>query len=69
MILRPKLSPRHYVTLAGAPSTVPMAKVPAWLRRALPDSQSLAGRGIEEVALAAGAAMGALDAVVRRQHR
>ncbi|NKC23590.1 DUF1403 family protein [Ochrobactrum oryzae] len=43
--------------------------VPAWLRRAIPDAQSVAGKEVEEVALAAGAAIGALDAVVRRQER
>lgn len=69
MILRPKPAPRHYATLAGAPSITPTATVPAWLRRAIPDAQSLAGKDIEDVALAAGAAIGALDAVVRRQER
>lgn len=69
MILRPKPSPRHYATLAGAPVTRPMATVPAWLRRTIPDAQSLAGKDVEEVALAAGAAIGALDAVVRQQER
>jgi hypothetical protein len=43
--------------------------VPSWLRRAIPDPQSLAGKDIEDMALAAGAAIGALDAVVRRQER
>lgn len=46
-----------------------MAAVPAWLRRAVPDAQSLAGKDVEDVALVAGAALGALDAVVRRQDR
>lgn len=69
MILRPKPSPHHYVTLAGAPSTAPMATVPAWLRRAVPDAQSLAGKDVEEVAFGAGAAIAALDAMVRRQER
>ncbi|MER9706486.1 DUF1403 family protein [Mesorhizobium sp. M0204] len=69
MILRPKPSPRHDATPAGAPSIAPMATVPAWLRRAVPDAQSLAGKGVEDVALAAGATIGALDAVVRRQER
>lgn len=69
MILRPKPSPRHHATVAGAASTVPMAPVPAWLRRAVPDAQSPAGKDVEDVALAAGAAIGALDAVVRRQQR
>jgi hypothetical protein len=69
MILRPKPSPCHNTTLAGAASAAPMATVPAWLRRAIPDAQSLAGKDVEEVALAAGATIGALDAVVRRQER
>ncbi|WP_281407008.1 DUF1403 family protein [Mesorhizobium japonicum] len=46
-----------------------MATVPAWLRRVIPDTQSLAGKDVEDVALTAGAAIGALDAVVRRQER
>lgn len=74
MILRPKSSPYHPGSLSGTASAVPIATVPAWLRRAIPDAQSLAGKGagpngIEDVALAAGAAIGALDAVVRRQER
>jgi hypothetical protein len=74
MILRPKPSLRHHATIADAASTAPMATVPAWLRRAVPDAQSLAGQAVglndlEDVALAAGAAIGALDAVVRRQER
>jgi hypothetical protein len=69
MILRPKLSPRHHATLAVVASTVPMATVPAWLRSAIPDAQSLAGKELEDLAIAAGAAIGALDGVVRRQER
>lgn len=46
-----------------------MVSVPSWLRRAIPDTQSLAGKDVEDLALAAGAALGALDAVVRRQER
>lgn len=69
MILRPKPSPRQFATLAGAPSTAPMATVPAWLRRAIPDAQNLVAHSLEDVALAAGAAIGVLDAVVRRQER
>lgn len=69
MILRPQPSPRHHVTLAGAASTVPAAAVPAWLRRAIPDAQNLAGMEIENLAIAAGAVIGALDVVVRRQQR
>lgn len=74
MILQPKPSSRHYAMLPGVPSTAPMATVPTWLRRAVPDAQSLAGKGVglnalEDVALVAGAAVGALDALVRRQER
>ncbi|RWO39609.1 MAG: DUF1403 family protein [Mesorhizobium sp.] len=75
MILRPKLSLRYHGTLTGEVSVAASkAAVPAWLRRAVPDAQSLAGKGVglnalEDVALAAGAAIGALDAVVRRQER
>jgi hypothetical protein len=46
---------------------MPMASVPAWLRRAIPDAQGLAAKDIEDVVLAAGAAIAALDAMVRRQ--
>ncbi|MER9856318.1 MULTISPECIES: DUF1403 family protein [unclassified Mesorhizobium] len=69
MILRPKPFPHHYTALAGAPSTAPMATVPAWLRRAIADAQGLASKDVEDVALVVGAAIGALDAVVRRQER
>ncbi|MGO4835462.1 DUF1403 family protein [Rhizobiaceae sp. 2RAB30] len=43
--------------------------VPSWLQRSVPDAQSLAGKAVEDVALATGAAVGALDAIVRRQER
>lgn len=48
--------------------------MPGWLRRAVPDAQSLAAKGLgpnalEDIAIAAGAAIGAIDAVVRRQER
>ncbi|MDI6029349.1 DUF1403 family protein [Corticibacterium sp. UT-5YL-CI-8] len=43
--------------------------MPTWLRLAVPDAQSLAGTDVEDVAIAAGAVIGALDAVVRRQER
>lgn len=68
MILRPKPSPRHHATLVGAPSTAPMATVPAWLRRAVLDAHSFAAK-VEDIAITAGAAICALDAVVRRQER
>ena len=69
MILRPKSLSRHHAPLAGAPSTVPTAPVPAWLRRAVADAQNLAGKEVADIALVAGAAIGALDAVVRRDEK
>src|SRR5690348_7658228 len=69
MILRPKsLLSRHAVP-SGVSSAVPIATVPAWLRKAIPDAQSVADKNVEDVVLVAGAAIGALDAVVRRQER
>ncbi|MER8460714.1 DUF1403 family protein [Mesorhizobium sp. M1300] len=68
MILRPKPS-RPRGTLPGAGAASPVAAVPMWLRRAVLDAQSLAGKDVEDVALTAGAAICALDAVVRRQER
>ncbi|MER9223230.1 DUF1403 family protein [Mesorhizobium sp. M0644] len=58
-------------TAAAAAPPVPL---PGWLRRAVPDAQSLAAQGpgpnaLEDIAITAGAAIGALDAVVRRQER
>jgi hypothetical protein len=41
-----------------------MATVSAWLRRAIPDAQGVANKDVEDVALVAGTAIGALDAVV-----
>ncbi|WP_244571333.1 DUF1403 family protein [Mesorhizobium carmichaelinearum] len=47
-----------------------MATVPGWLRRAAAlDAQRVAGQGIGDIAITAGAAIGALDAMVRRQER
>ena len=69
MILRPKSSISRHAALSKACSPVSVAAVPIWLRRAIQDSQSLAGRDVEDVALAAGAAIGALDAMIRRQER
>lgn len=52
----------------------PAVALPGWLRRAVPDAQGLAAEGLgpnalEDIAIAAGAAIGALDAAVRRQER
>ncbi|SJM31004.1 DUF1403 family protein [Mesorhizobium delmotii] len=41
----------------------------SWLRRAVPDAQGLAGKEVDDIAITAGTAIGALDAVVRRQER
>ena len=69
MILHPGFTSRQPVTVRDATSAAPGAAVPAWLRAAVPDAKTLGSHGIEDVALAAGAALGALDAVVRRQER
>lgn len=69
MILRPKSLSRNSGALPGATTAMSAILVPTWLRRAVPDAQGVAGKDIEDVALAAGAAIGALDAVVRRQER
>ncbi|MFC3721919.1 DUF1403 family protein [Neoaquamicrobium sediminum] len=69
MILRPKSPPRLRAPTLGAAAAAPAIALPGWLRRAVPDAQSLAVKGIEDIAIAAGAAIGALDAVVRRQER
>ena len=69
MILRPKSLSHHPGTLHGAATVTPAVPVPTWLRRAIPDVQSLAGKEIEDLAHTAGATIGALDAAVRRQER
>ncbi|MER8556611.1 DUF1403 family protein [Mesorhizobium sp. M1217] len=69
MILRPEPSRPRHGTLSGTGAAPPVAAVAMWLRRAVLDAQSLAGKDVEDVALTAGAAIGALDAVVRRQER
>ncbi|WP_258580970.1 DUF1403 family protein [Mesorhizobium sp. AR02] len=46
-----------------------MTAVPGWLRRAVADMKELAGKDLEDIAITAGAAIGALDGVVRRQER
>ncbi|WP_352794936.1 hypothetical protein [Mesorhizobium sp. M0243] len=43
--------------------------MPDWLRRAVHDPQSLAAQGVEDLAIVMGAAIGALDAVVRREKK
>jgi len=69
MILRPKSYSRHSGPLPGATTATPAVPVPTWLRGAITGAQGLAVKDVEDVAIAAGAAIGALDAVVRRQER
>lgn len=69
MILRPKPSQARLAALPGAALAAPGATIPTWLRRAIPAAQGLAAHSLEDTALAAGAAIGALDAVVRRRER
>ena len=68
MILQPKSSPSRR-DVPAVLSTAPKATVPAWLRHAVADAQNLVSKEVEDVAVTVGAAIGALDAVVRRQER
>jgi hypothetical protein len=74
MILSLKASPRHQAAPPGSATAVAATLVPAWLRRAVSDAQSLAAQGagpdaLDDVALVAGAALAVLDAVVHREER
>jgi hypothetical protein len=69
MILRPKSLSRHSGSLPDTKTRIAAGTVPTWLRRAVPDAQALADKDVEDVAIATGAAIGALDAAVRRQER
>lgn len=73
MILLAEPSPPRRGTVTGSaatPAAAPAeARVPTWLRRAVPDAQSLAGKEVADIAIVAGAAIGALDAAVRREER
>lgn len=69
MILRPKPSQARLAELPGAAVAAPGAMIPTWLRRAIPAAQSLAAHSLGDTALAAGAALGALDVVIRHQER
>ncbi|RWE07731.1 MAG: DUF1403 family protein [Mesorhizobium sp.] len=64
MILHAKPPSRHAVQPLDAAPIAPMATVPSWLRRAVETAPTL-----EDAALAAGAALTALDAVVRRDEK
>lgn len=63
MILRQKLSPLS-VQPRSAATPLPPVMIPAWLRQAAQNPETL-----EDVVFAAGAALAMLDAVVRRQER
>jgi hypothetical protein len=43
--------------------------VPSWLRRAATNRKSLLDQGFEDIAMAAGAAIGALDSLTRADHK
>ena len=60
----PKPSRPHPGKLLSAGQNAAVAPVPAWLRRAIAQPQTF-----DDAALAAGAAIGALDAVVRRDEK
>ncbi|WP_353810657.1 DUF1403 family protein, partial [Mesorhizobium sp.] len=64
MILRPRPSPFLHAQLLGSEPVAHAAPVPSWLRKAIEAAQT-----VEDAAIAAGAAISALDAVVRRQER
>ncbi|WP_425351717.1 DUF1403 family protein [Mesorhizobium mediterraneum] len=64
MIRHAKPPSRHAVQPLGAAPIAPMATVPSWLRRAVETAQT-----VEDAALASGAALTALDAVVRRDEK
>ncbi|RWO62374.1 MAG: DUF1403 family protein [Mesorhizobium sp.] len=64
MILRPKSPPRLHATLPGAAPAALTAAVPSWLRKAVDAVQT-----VEDAALATGAAIAMLDAVVRREEK
>lgn len=67
MILRSPSPPSRPGALHAVAADAPTATVPAWLRRAVADPRNLAGQEVQDVAILTGAALGALDAVVRRQ--
>lgn len=69
MILGQKSSSRHHGPHGDGAAVAPVVAVPSWLRRAVPDAQTLAAQDLEDIAIVAGAAIGALDQVVRRNER
>ncbi|RFC63872.1 DUF1403 family protein [Mesorhizobium denitrificans] len=69
MILSPERAASLQTASANAAPHAAATPVPGWLRQAVPDAKTLAGKEVEDVALAVGAAIGALDAVVRREEK
>ncbi|MER9063957.1 DUF1403 family protein [Mesorhizobium sp. M0019] len=69
MILRPKPSPRRHAQPPATEPFAPMAPVPFWLRKAVEAAQTCAPKGLEDAAIAFGAAIAMLDTVVRREER
>lgn len=69
MIMIPPLQYRSATPRFSQDAAGDVASVPAygWLRRACADARNVADRDVEDVALAAGAAIGALCAVVQSQ--
>lgn len=72
MIPRSKSALTRHLPLPRDTAPTPPATVPDWLRRAVPNAQTVATQGfgpltLEDMALAAGTAIGALDLIVRRQ--
>jgi hypothetical protein len=68
----PQTVPHRGTRFPRVASAAPMTAVPNWLRRKVHDAQSGGGQGavsLEDVAITAGAAIGALDALVRRRER
>lgn len=71
MIPRSKPSPPHH---GVGPAAAPRAALPSWLRKAIPDTKALAAQelgpnALEDVAIAAGAAIGTLDQIVRGEEQ
>lgn len=53
--------------MPSRPSDMAPPLIPAWLRRATQAKKDIAGQGFEEIAVASGAAIGALDTLMRQE--
>lgn len=69
MILRPNSHLRREGALSGSAACDPASAVSGWLRRAASDAGTVPTQGVADIATVAGAAIGMLDSVVRRQER